>query len=153
MGKSKWVISRGSYSDYRVLCIVDGKKSDAKMLAARMNATGDSWGDGYDIEEMPIVSPDVQRVEILNLTSEISDDGTTQERDPRISVEWPFDSLFGAPDLSWRWVRAPCHNGKGGRLEVWGTDHERVRKVFSDRRAMLLSDDALRAKREATGSR
>jgi mRNA-degrading endonuclease toxin of MazEF toxin-antitoxin module len=43
------------------------------------------------------------------------------------------------------------HHDQGGRLEVWGTDHERVRKVYGDRRALIISDDAFRAQREVTG--
>jgi hypothetical protein len=149
-----WVLSRGSYSDYRVLCVVRGGEDAAKMLAARANAAGDNlYGDPYEAEELAIVDPDVQKVEILTLTVEIFDDGRTKERDPRIRVEWPFDALYGTPTLRWRWVRAPMYSDKGGRLEVWGTDHERVRRVFSDRRAMLMTDDAMRTRTEAEGKR
>jgi hypothetical protein len=149
-----WALSRGSYSDYRVLCIVRGGEDEAKLLAARANAAGDElYEDPYEAEELAVVDPDVQKVEILTLTSEIFDDGRTKESDPRIRVEWPFDALYGTPSLRWRWVRAPMYRDKGGRLEVWGTDHERVRRVFSDRRAMLMTDDAMRARTEAEGKR
>jgi hypothetical protein len=53
--------------------------------------------------------------------------------------------------VTWRWVRAPVHDGKGGRLEVYGTDEQRVRQTFSDRKAQLLTEDAFRMRREAKG--
>lgn len=149
-----WVLSRGSYSDYHVLCVVRGGQAEAEMLAARANAAGDElYGDPYEAEELPIVDPDVQKVEILRLQVEVFDDGETKELKPQIRVQWPFDALYDTPRLRWRWVRAPMYHDKGGRLEVWGSDHERVRRVFSDRRAMLMTDDAMRARREAEGTR
>ena len=39
----------------------------------------------------------------------------------------------------------------GNQLVVTGTDLEAVRRVFSDRRAQLLAEDAFRLKREAKG--
>jgi hypothetical protein len=150
-----WVISRGSYSDYRVLAQVRGSKKDAELLAARANAAGDDlYGDPYEVESLPVVSPDVQKVETLMLIAEIRDQGpSVKDEKVSIRVEWPFDSLYALAKVEWRWVRAPVHQGRGGRLEVWGTDHERVRKVYGDRKAMLLSDDAMRAKRESRGGR
>lgn len=147
-----WVLSRGEYSDYRVLCVVRGGEDAAKLLAGRANAAAGRYDEPYEVEELAIVSPDVEKVEILTLTGEIFDDGRTEERDPTFRVEWPFDALYGTPRLRWRWIRAPMYHDKGGRLEVWGFDHERVRRVFSDRRAMLMSDDAMRAQIEAEGA-
>lgn len=150
--ESVWIISSGEYSDYSVLAVVKGGKKAAKSLAARANAHGSTYTE-YRVEELPVVDADVERVEILTLTAEIRDAGPSvkEERDPYYRVEWPFDALYGAPSVSWRWVRAPIHQGRGGRLEVHGVDHERVRKVYSERKAMLLADDAFRAKQEAKG--
>lgn len=111
------------------------------------------YGDPYVAEELALVDPKVEKVEILRLQVEIFDNGTTKDQGPQIRVEWPFDALYGTPALRWRWVRAPMYNNQGGRLEVWGIDHERVRRVFSDRRAMIIADDAARLRPEAEGSR
>jgi hypothetical protein len=147
-----WVLSSGEYSDYRVHCVVRGGEAEAEMLAARANADGSHY-DSYCAEELPIVSSDVSKVEVLTLVTVVSNDGIAEDAGPRVRVEWPFDALYGTPTLRWRWVRAPMYNDKAGRLEVWGIDHERVRKVFSDRRAALMSDDALRARNETEGAR
>lgn len=149
-----WVLSRGEYSDYRVLAVVNGTKKDAEYIAARANAEGtSSYYDKVEVEELPIVTRDVEKVEVLMMSVTIWDDGHTTDDRTSIRIEWPFDALFGTPDLRWRWVRAPIHNDKGGRLEVWGTDHDRVKKVFSDRIALIVSGDPLRQRREAEGKR
>lgn len=145
------VISSGSYSDYRVHAVVEGTLKDAKRLVDRANGIRDSYHDEYVVESLPVVSPDVERVSILTIQEQIWDDGGTDEHHERTNVEWPFDTVYDLADVSWRWVRAPMHKNRGGRLEVRGTDHERVRKVFSDRRAALMADDALRAIRERKG--
>lgn len=146
-----YVISSGSYSDYRVHAVVKGGVKDAQRLVDRANGIRDSYHDDYTVESLPVVTADVERVSILSLQENIWDDGTTTELHERTSVEWPFDTMYDLADLSWRWVRAPMHKNRGGRLEVRGTDHERVRKVFSDRRAALMTDDALRAIGERSG--
>jgi hypothetical protein len=125
-------------------------EKEANRLVARYSAT-DSYGDAY-VESIPYVQDaGIQRVEVLDLSCEIFDDGTQKERDPQYRIEWPFDSLYDLSECNWRWVRAPMYNGNGGRLEARGTDHELVRKVYSDQKAMLRSDDAMRARREIKG--
>jgi len=146
-----WVIASGSYSDYRVHAVCDSKKT-AKTIAARANADRDGYHDDYVIEELVYVDdPQISKVETLRLSVNIWDDGTETEDRESYSVEWPFDTLYGLSDCTWRWVRAPMHKNKGGRLEVSGTDHERVRKVFGERRALIHSDDAFASKGEITG--
>lgn len=149
-----WVLSRGSYSSYRVMCACASKK-DAETLAARYNADG-----GYDeafVESILMVASDVSKVEVLHLHAELWDNGQETKHDPRVEVQWPFDDHTGlaATPVFWRWVRAPVHGGAGGRLEVGGTDHERVRKVFSDMRAEILADETgqIRKAKERKGRR
>lgn len=149
--KDVYVISKGDYSDYSVLCACPTKK-DADVIAKRMNEDDDVWGGPVRVERLPVHTADVEKVAILRMRVNIWDDGTTTLESASVSHEWPFDTVFDDPmPMKWRWVRAPVHGGRGGRLEVSGTDHERVRRVFSDRRAMLLTDDAMRAKREMRG--
>ena len=143
------VISSGSYSDYRVHAVIDGTRDEAEALAQR---AGLGHYDEYRIETLPVVKPDVQRVSVLLLTATVWDqDALVTDQHERTETTWPFDSVWDVVDVSWRWVRAPMHQGKGGRLDVHGTDHERVRKVFSDRLAMFRTDDAMRAVGEMTG--
>jgi hypothetical protein len=151
MTETIYVVSAGSYSDYRVLCACPTKR-DADAVAAKIRAS-DSWKSDARVETLEMVSADVQQVAILRLSETLWDDGTVSEYRDTTAHEWPFDGLYGDGSVAvrWRWVRAPCHNGIGGRLEVSGVDHERVRRVFSERKALVRTDDAFRAKSEAKG--
>ena len=134
---SVWVVSSGEYSDYRVWCAL-ATKDDAEALAARCNAAGDKWTT-YRVESLPTVSPDIQQVEVLYLSCTVTDDGTVINQEQHSEVTWPFET--GEPPMRWNWHRTML----GCYLSVIGTDTERVRKVYSERKAWLMSDEALRA--------
>lgn len=148
-----WAISSGCYSDYGVLCICPSK-SEAEALKQRITAERIGYYAHYDdlrVEPFKVVDSSIDPVEILSMQVEVWDDGSMTKTRQAVRREWPFDS--DARPLMWRWVRAPIHDGQGGRLEVSGTDHERVRRVFSDRRAQVLADDAFRMSTERKGRR
>lgn len=140
-----WVVSTGSYSDYRVLCACPTKK-DAERVARK-------YGSDAGIESLPIVGGEVEKVDVLHLSTTLWDDGAETDTSDRISHCWPFEPWEDVAPLIWRWVRAPMHKNKGGRLDVHGTDHTRVRKVFSDRRAETIAEPAVRMRKEAQGRR
>ena len=140
--KSVWVVSSGSYSDYRVHCAAPSKQS-AKAIVAALN------GD-YFIEQVPVIDK-AEKVTIYGLEAIITDDGTVREESVRDRDEWNVNPLY--PErlrpVTVRWVRALIYH-QAGRLEVYGLDEERVRKTYSDMRAQLLADPALRKRREYT---
>ena len=152
-----WALSSGSYSDYRVLAVYPTKK-EAEAAAEILNTSG-----GYEFfaEALPTFTGEPQRIVIYGLHCDIRDDGRRKVGDIWTSsgahaepeqvadrVEWDVNPLY--PErlrrVSVRWVRYIAD--WGGRLEVYGTDAEAVRKAFGDNRAALLADDALRARRE-----
>lgn len=142
-----WVISQGEYSDYRVLAICASKElADAQV--ALITGGEDSYGAAR-VEEMMFLAEVVQPVVSLALSVTIWDDGATSHERESMRSDWPWE-FYGGP-VSWRWVRAPIHNGKGGRLDVNGTDLERVRRVFSDRRAELLATPSMAMRKEIKG--
>lgn len=145
---SAWGVTSGSYSDYTVLCICPSK-ADAEAVAVKLRSEAHGWHRDATTQEFGTADASTEPVSVLYLTTEIFDDGT--ERPGRDDAEnrWPFEDYW--VKSQWRWVRAPIHRGKGGRLEVQGTDHERVRKVFSDTRAQLIADHAFRASKERKG--
>ena len=147
-----WVISKGSYSDYRVMCACPSKGAATSVVKRYNEIEQDSY-DQAIVESLPMISADVQRVEVLSLSVEILDDGTERANRESTRIEWPFDSIYPVQPVHWRWVRAPYIKHIGGRLDVSGTDHERVRKVFGDRRALIRSDAAARACVEIEGNR
>lgn len=153
-----WAISKGSYSDYGVMCLCTSK-AEAEELLAKMQGEPDEWGDrpysAAFVESFPVVTPDVEQIVALCLSAEVWDDGTASEVRESTRTEWPFDTLNHGSNwrVHWRWCRPPVAKGKGGRLDVQGTDHKLVRKVFSEKRAQLIAGDGLRASNENSGGR
>lgn len=151
MSEIAWAVSTGEYSDYNVMCVCDTKER-AETIAATYN--GDSSYESARVEAFRLISSDPQRVTLHRRSVILYDDGTVRDERHWLSMCWDFelDPIDDGP-VRWRWVRAPIYQGKGGRLNVWGTDGERVARVFSDRRAQLLANHAYAAKMEWTGSR
>lgn len=145
-----WVVSSGSYSDYRVLCVCDTEER-ANLVAASLRGDSEGWRSDAVVEKLPLVDSDPEKIAILRLTTVISDSGSTTDTTERVEHEWSFDTTYPLVRVAWRWVRAPIYNNTGGRLEVYGCDFEAVRRVFSDRRAQLIAVDAFRLEREAKG--
>ena len=146
--KSVWLVSSGSYSDYRVHCAAPSKKA-AQGIVDALN--GDDEWIKYFVERVPVVDK-AEKVTIYGVEAIITDDGTVREESVRDRDEWNVDPLYQQRlrPVTVRWVRAPIYHGRAGRLEVYGTDRERVGKTFSDMKAQLVADPALRKRREFT---
>ena len=149
MADVMYAIVSGEYSDYQVHCVCPTKE-DAEDIVARANVDKSPYY-AYRVEEMPVCDRSIQQVVTLQLQTTIWDNGEETDTRENTYIEWPFDTMYGAPVIRWRWVRAPMHHGEGGWLEVMGTDHERVRKVYGELRARLQHDDAFRMEREIDG--
>lgn len=151
MAEKVWAVSTGSYSDYHVLCVCRSREA-AEAVAEKLAAEDGGWYRDAFVESLVMVDATVQPTLVLHLDCNLFDDGGVSETYERVSSTWPFGpDSDKAVRVGWRWVRAPIHRGRGGRLEVWGTDHKRVRKAFSDRRAEIRATDALRLQTEARG--
>lgn len=147
MSASKvWLVSSGSYSDYRVHCAAPSKAA-AQGIVTALNGD-DEWTE-YFAEQVPVIEK-AERVTVYGLEVVISDDGTVRAEAVFDRDEWNVDPIY--PErrrpVTVRWVRAPVYNGQAGRLEVYGLDQELVRETFSDVKAQLLADPALRKRRE-----
>lgn len=151
MSAKVWLVTTGEYSDYNVKCACSTKKT-AETVAAKMRGVSDSWDSDAKVQECSLVTADVEQVAVLSLQENLWDGGASSDMRRSTRLEWPFDPLtWPCLPVAWRWVRAPMHKNLGGRLEVWGTDHKRVEKTFSDRRAQVKADDAFRLTTEAKG--
>ena len=143
--KSVWLVTSGS--DYSVHCAAPSKKA-AQGIVVALN--GDETYN-YFIEQVPVIDK-AEKVTIYGFEAVIADDGTVRKWSVRNRDEWNVDPLY--PERHYpvtvRWVRAPCYYGKAGRLEVYGLDRGLVLKTFSDMRAELIADPALRKRREFT---
>ena len=142
--RKMWVVESGSYSDYRIHAAFTNKTT-AQAAAA--------LGTGYSVATLPVLSiDDLALVVVLRMSICIWDDGTESDERQNVRTEVPFDMLYPEDEkpAHWRWVRAPVHQNRGGRLEVSGTDHERVRKLYTELRARLHAEDAFRLRKQAT---
>lgn len=155
MTKEIWLIASGEYSDYRV-CAAAVSPEAAQRLTDALN---DVHGvGGYFVDEaIPLVtsSAPIDIVDELTLwgTLSLGTDGTVTEVEvtnperhskqiralstaPRCEVR--LSPIVDMADPSSPWMKQRARF----TFNVAGTDHKRVRKVFSERRARYLSSAA-----------
>lgn len=142
-------VTSGSYSDYRVLCICPTKQ-DAEAVAAKIRGQEGHYNDA-NVEAFYEANALTVPTFVLSISCNVWDDGTVTPIMERTDVCYPWDYNYRIVPVSWRWVRAPMHKNIGGRLEVSGTNATKVRRVYSDRKAQLLAEDAFRLRKEAKG--
>ena len=144
--KKVWAVSSGSYSDYRVHAIFEDEATAdawAKAIAAK-DEDDYSWHSDADTQEFPFIATGTEpkKVLIVDLVQDLWDNG--KEADARITErrEYPIVALYGPPPPRpvVRFVRAPVHNNKGGRLEIRGKSKEAVLKVYGDEIRMWRSN-------------
>jgi hypothetical protein len=147
-----WIVTKGEYSDYSVMCVCDTKERAEQIVALYNGDSAFSYGDAR-VEAVIYLDREPKKLTTYFRQVQVWDDGHTDAERENQNVEWEFDLLWPerAKPVTWRWVRAPMHNNKGGRLEVAGTSAKRVAKVFSEKRAQLLADDAMRMRQEIRG--
>ena len=145
-----YVVSKGSYSDYRVVCACP-TKGDAERVAYKLRSDPDGWSEDARVETLPVITGDVEKEELYYFTTTLWDDGRETNKGQSTRSDWPMDTIDEHLPVVWRWVRAPMHHDKGGRLDVHGTDRDRAAKVFSEKRAQLKADAALSRKGEWKG--
>lgn len=143
------LVSRGAYDDYAPVLACPTAK-DATSIADRLNRYERSTGDGYFTEELPVLTArDLAQVDVYVRSVDVFDDGRTRNQPVRVDETWTFD--VRAVDCAWRWVRPPAMEGRGGRLDVWGTDQRAVAWALKDVLARLQAPGSeLRGRDEAT---
>ena len=141
------ILTTGAYSDYMVLGYVTDK------TAEKMKAIPDFLGDGYadfEIEEIDEVTVDNIRLDMacyIDLQSGDFSDAKYSIFAPTVSSSFYYDRKT---NQKLNWSYSPIHSRGEGYLEVSGTDHERVKKVFSERLAWLKVAPVERALRQGT---
>lgn len=128
-----WIVVSGEYESYSVLCACPGEAS-AKALAAKLEKEPDI--DCPRAVWLPTFDASVEKQTVLTISVNLWDDGSRQELHRDTDEWWPWYFILVRP-VGWRWVRAPVHEGKGGRLEVWGTNHEAVEVKFRELEGMI----------------
>lgn len=128
--KTAWFVTKGSYSDYQVLCAAATRK-DAEAIVAEYNRRMPGGGDGPQVESVPIyTAADVTPKQHIMLyveraTGEVKDYNTT-------SLVWPWDYEYHG-DFA-------VNTSARATITYSGTDTERVRKAASDRGAQIRAE-------------
>lgn len=136
--KTIYAVSKGGYSDYRVLAMFETKAMAER--ASKLKGE-DTYSDDYFVEEFTLWSASDPSPEVTTVffgSVELYDDGTASQPHWHSTTSPEFDHWqVAAPRgrVKVRQVRAPMHQNKGGRFECFGSSNRAVRKTVSDVRA------------------
>ena len=143
MSKSIWAVTRGSYSDYRVLCICEDKAT-ATNFANNYNSRRVEYIDEAEVEEFKYYPKDSQPKRITTYRSEakLYDDRHVTDVKYWNYTEWEFETYCDIPPAkrpNVEYCRAPIFNNKGGFLRISCQDKESVAKATTERIAAFKS--------------
>lgn len=137
-----YVITQGSYSDYRVLGAAPSREV-ADAIVARMRLLDPDAYDQPIVEEYEYLSvEDVKGYSTLHLQAHITRGGELLRAEEYVYSGWDLGDTNRPPVVSDYYP--PGGYRIAGKLSVYGEDHELVRKVYSEKLAALRTDDALR---------
>lgn len=129
--RTVWAVSEGEYSDYHVLAIFE-RKEDAEAWQKERGVT-----ETYDesrVQRFPFLAAGEvpQRVNYVQLSAEVLEDGSVREKDPRWTSDWDD---FDVPQEGRAWGRtwsAPAY-GRGLAISVRARTEDLARKALADR--------------------
>jgi len=147
MTKTVYLVTSGEYSDYRI----NAAFTTVTVATAYADRRRDSYTEGRDVETYVLHDALPEAIDVLHFTFG-TNHGTTSE--------WHVLVTPGFGEYAERDVTTACHwtalvhgyghNGPYAELHVIGCDHERVRKVFSEKRAWIVAEqDVLFARARA----
>jgi len=116
-------------------------EADADKAALTEDPYG---GGGYNVVSYLVLDEMPEPITQYSMVEEISDANPSYINTTVVKEETKYEWMFWDRVPSGgraRYVRAPVHNSKAGRLEVKGDDKQAVQQVFSDARGVIL--DAL----------
>lgn len=137
--KRIFTVESGSYSDHAVLAVFDDEAT-AKAWRDALVTEDEGWHRDAWVGNIQLIPAGMKPFKVTTWQQhvELWDNGETETKGPWSRTEYPISMLSGEPPKrpKVRYVRAPMHNDKGGRLEVVGSTEKSVVKVVSERIAM-----------------
>lgn len=105
-----------------------------------MSENAEGYYGSPEIEFFPIIKAGTKphKVTTFFKNVELWDNGQVSDAREWSVTDWAITGIYGSPPnrARVRYVRAPCHQNKGGRLEVVGNSAEVVAKVANEKIAM-----------------
>jgi hypothetical protein len=139
--KTIYAVSSGEYSDYSVRGVFEDEAT-AKAWADAMNS-GESRYEQYRVESFTFIPAGTAPFKVTEYqkTAQLNDDGTVTAEREWDTTHWAISSYYGIPPVrpAVRYVRAPCHKGTAGRIDIRGSDQQAVRQAMSDKIAAWKS--------------
>jgi hypothetical protein len=135
--KTIWAVSSGEYSDYGVEAVFATKELAEEYVRIFIENTSRlSYGDDRRVEEFTYYDelPDWKVILVARQTIGAS----PREYVERTQVSWEGETQIKA-DL-WEHQGYDADRGLAIDIHVEGTDHQRVRKVFSEKLAQAKAD-------------
>jgi len=136
-----WLVTSGIYSDYKVERVF-ARKEDAEMYVTGVPSDDDDEydSDGRRVDEYDLIESLGDRVEVLELHEEVigAHPGDLRET---VRTYWTVpdaDEIKALPACKCYDPRKSKYSS-AIRVSASGTDHERVRKVFSEKRAQAVA--------------
>lgn len=128
-----FTLSDGSYSDYRIEALFTTRK----LAEAAVTATKNSYSEPF-VEEFELYDHIPEKVTVFGVSQSLLDDGRSGDANEWTEAghEWEDAERYaekGSTRPKFAFVRAPCYDGKGGRLMISGCNHDSVMKAFHDR--------------------
>lgn len=148
--KKVWVVSSGSYSDYRVHAAFATEEQAEAAAEAADKADGSNYTRDYFVEELPWYpkGENPEPITVHRMSAVLWDNGTYDT--PAYSLddakmEFQHYQFVPPPRRAHiRQVRAPIYKEKGAWLEVSARTETMVRKAMNDR---LMEHKALGSRR------
>lgn len=143
MSATVYALAVGAYSDYHIKALFPTEELAEEAVKA--NKGDDRWHDESRVEAFILYDEIPERITVYRVQEVIWDNGETTDYRADESTNLPWNQWYdfnenGRPEV--RYVRAPVHRNKGGRLEVSGTDQQAVNQAFGDDKAKLLAKAA-----------
>lgn len=130
-----WAVTQGAYSDYHVVAIMASKELADEYVALHLH---NDYYDGYRAEEFDFLDSVPEHIPVLFISERIN--GNNSEPNERIVNVLVSDNPKNCTHDTYF---NKHYNPKTMSLNVKGTDFDRVRKVFSEQRAIALTDPRL----------
>jgi hypothetical protein len=134
-------LSEGEYSDYRVLALFTTRALADQAREAHIEEAEHAYMDELKVEEFALYESVPEPVIHYEITENIWRNGTETNYDETMKTRRPWMSTYppitDRPHAECRVLTGPHREKEGWHLEVRGTNLEKVRKAFQDRKMKL----------------